>query len=49
MLLVLELAAVALLYANAECQQKAIVPYLMLMLPVKGVGKNVTLLTGTII
>ena len=49
MLLVLELAAIALLYANPECQQKIIVPYLMLMLPVKGVGKNVTLLTGTII
>ena len=45
-LLVQELDALALLFANAECQQKAIAQFLMLMLLVKGVGKNVTLLTG---
>lgn len=49
MLFVLELDAIALLDADAECQQKAIVPFLMLMLLVKGAGKNVILLTDTII
>ena len=36
---VLELDAIALLDANAECQQKAIVPFLMLMLVVKVLEK----------
>ena len=49
MLFVLELDAIALLDAVAECQQKAIVPFLMLMPLVKGAGKNVILLTDTII
>ena len=36
---VLELDAIALLDANAECLQKAIVPFLMLMLVVKVLEK----------